>query len=137
MYLTGQVNFEYNQFQLTGYPVMRFGLICLLLDIKDLTEGHFAINWYKVDNYVAYDNTVTELHYFRDVENYINSQLYRETYCDNSLSFVLPKNACKMQSVILFLFTDKINQPSILYLFHHSGYLNIEFVQFYQKTKTN
>ena len=28
-----------------------------------------------------------------------------------------------MPSVIMFLFTDKINQPSILYLFHHSGYL--------------
>ena len=38
MYLTGQINCEYNQFQLTGHPVMRFGLICLLPDVKDLTE---------------------------------------------------------------------------------------------------
>ena len=41
-----------------------------------ILEGHFPINWYKVDNYVVYDNTLTELHYCRDVENYINSQLY-------------------------------------------------------------
>ena len=39
MYLTGQINFEYtHQFQLTGHPVVRFGLICLLPDIKDLIE---------------------------------------------------------------------------------------------------
>ena len=67
----------------------------------------------QVDSYVVSDNIVPELHYCRDVENYINSQLNSETYQDNSLSFVLPNNACKMPSVSLFLFTDKINQLSI------------------------
>ena len=38
--------------------------------------GHFPINWYKVDNYVDYDNTVTELPCRRDVKNYTNSRLY-------------------------------------------------------------
>ena len=38
MYLTDQINFEYNQFQLTGHPEMRFGLTCLLPVIKDLIE---------------------------------------------------------------------------------------------------
>ena len=41
--------------------------------------GHFPINWHKVDNYVVYNNTVTELHYCRDVENYINSRLIEKS----------------------------------------------------------
>ena len=38
MYLTGQINFKYSQFQLTGQPAVKVGLMCLLPDIKDLTE---------------------------------------------------------------------------------------------------
>ena len=34
MYLTGQINFEYNQFQLPEQPAVRFGLMCLLPDIN-------------------------------------------------------------------------------------------------------
>ena len=65
--------------------------------------GNFPTNWYKDDICVVYDNTVAELHCCRDVKNYINSQLYREVYQDNSLLFVLLNNVCKMLSVILFL----------------------------------
>ena len=54
--------------------------------------GHFPANWYKGHICVVYDNTVTELHCCRDVKNYINSQLYCETYKDNSL---LLSNSCK------------------------------------------
>ena len=44
-----------------------------------------------------------------------------KTYKDESLSFVLSnnvcKNACKMPSVVLFLFTDKINGQNISKVF--------------------
>ena len=39
MYLIGQINFEYSQFELADHPVVKFGLLCLLPDIKDLIES--------------------------------------------------------------------------------------------------
>ena len=43
MYLVGQINFEYSQFELTGHPEVRFGLFSLLLDIKDLIESLWEV----------------------------------------------------------------------------------------------
>ena len=75
--------------------------------------------WCRIDNYAICGNTVTELCQLQRCEKLCETILIckfsalLKTYKDESLSFFLSdnvcKNACKMPSVGLFPFTDKIN----------------------------